>query len=190
MDGCLNKHFCKGYCSKHFSKFKKYGDPLFVMIRNPPKEVPEIDRFMKYVKKEAACWEWTGSLMGGYKTDKYGQFSSMGKPTYAHRWSYTYFNGEIPKGKQIHHKCHNTKCVNPSHLEAVTQIENGLKHGKTNPPYLNSIKTHCKHGHPFSGDNLQIYTSQRNRPARRCVQCAKNSTLKQKQKKNDKRNMV
>ena len=120
---------------------------------------------MKYVKKEAACWEWTGSLMGGYKTDKYGQFSSMGKPTYAHRWSYTYFNGEIPKGKQIHHKCHNTKCVNPSHLEAVTQIENGLKHGKTNPPYLNSIKTHCKHGHPFSGDNLQIYTSQRNRPA-------------------------
>lgn len=28
VDGCENKHFCKGFCNKHYKKFKKYGDPL------------------------------------------------------------------------------------------------------------------------------------------------------------------
>lgn len=29
IEGCSNKYRCKGYCGKHYSKFLKYGDPLF-----------------------------------------------------------------------------------------------------------------------------------------------------------------
>lgn len=29
INDCPNKHLSKGYCSKHYDKFKKYGDPLF-----------------------------------------------------------------------------------------------------------------------------------------------------------------
>tara|TARA_B110001454_G_scaffold88531_1_gene84704 strand:+ start:68 stop:871 length:804 start_codon:yes stop_codon:yes gene_type:complete len=28
VKGCKNKHNAKGYCGKHYNKFKKYGDPL------------------------------------------------------------------------------------------------------------------------------------------------------------------
>ena len=28
VEGCENKHRAKGYCQKHYDKFKKYGDPL------------------------------------------------------------------------------------------------------------------------------------------------------------------
>ena len=37
---------------------------------------------------------------------------------------YAHFKGEIPKGKQINHTCHNPKCCNPEHLYAGTQQEN------------------------------------------------------------------
>jgi hypothetical protein len=28
INNCENKHYCKGYCLKHYAKFKKYADPL------------------------------------------------------------------------------------------------------------------------------------------------------------------
>jgi hypothetical protein len=28
VEGCKNKHCCKGYCQKHYLRLKKYGDPL------------------------------------------------------------------------------------------------------------------------------------------------------------------
>lgn len=27
LEGCDSKHFCQGYCTKHYRRFKKYGDP-------------------------------------------------------------------------------------------------------------------------------------------------------------------
>jgi len=29
LEGCENKHFCKGYCSKHYSRLQRYGDPVY-----------------------------------------------------------------------------------------------------------------------------------------------------------------
>lgn len=41
-----------------------------------------------------------------------------------HRLSYEAFVGSIPDGLEIDHLCCVTKCVNPTHLEPVTQAEN------------------------------------------------------------------
>ena len=30
IEGCEEKHYGKGYCSKHYRRFKKYGDALFI----------------------------------------------------------------------------------------------------------------------------------------------------------------
>lgn len=35
LDDCGSKHFCKGYCQKHYTRWRKYGDPLKTLI-NPP----------------------------------------------------------------------------------------------------------------------------------------------------------
>jgi len=70
---------------------------------------------------EGECWKWTGKI---HKTTGYGNKTLGGKTVLAHRWVYTIFNGYITDGMVIDHKCGVRSCVNPSHLEEVTQQEN------------------------------------------------------------------
>ena len=122
-----------------------------------------LQRFMAKVEKDPAskCWNWTGCVMPG----GYGQFRSDGEAI-AHRWSYKRFRGPIPDGMDIDHLCRNRRCVNPSHLEAVTRQENLLR-GETIPA-AKAAQTHCERGHPLSGDNLYITPSTGTRGCRTC----------------------
>ena len=72
-------------------------------------------------KSKAPCWIWTGATNGYWG---YGIVKIMYHHVYVHRYSYEYYNGEIPIGLQIDHLCNVRLCVNPDHLEAVTQSEN------------------------------------------------------------------
>lgn len=113
------------------------------------------------------CWIWerTLSLKG------YGVFS-IGKKQYkAHRAIYEAVRGAIPEGLTLDHLCRQRSCVNPYHLEAVSSVENvmrGVSFGA-----LNKLKTHCKRGHPLSGDNLYTRQSRRSgnmeRACRKCT---------------------
>jgi hypothetical protein len=97
---------------------------------------PTIERFLeKIVVLENGCWQWTGSI----HSEGYGLIKINGKCTYAHKYSYQWFIGEVPYGLEIDHTCHNSdstctgslpclhrRCVNPDHLEAVTHKTNVL----------------------------------------------------------------
>ena len=78
------------------------------------------------VNKQTGCWEWNRRLInGGYGVKRY-----KGKFYLAHRLYYERGHGSIPDGLEIDHLCRNRKCVNPTHLEAVTKSINqrrGLK---------------------------------------------------------------
>lgn len=56
---------------------------------------------------------------------KYGYTrTDKGRTVRAHRVSWEFVNGPIPKDMCILHKCDNPPCVNPSHLWLGTQLEN------------------------------------------------------------------
>lgn len=69
---------------------------------------------------ETGCWMWTASL----KRTGYGQIRVYGHYTRAHRAAYELYVGPIPEGMHIDHLCRTKACVNPAHLEPVSQAEN------------------------------------------------------------------
>lgn len=75
------------------------------------------------------CWVWLGKTCASrFSDNRYGRmnFRIDGKhiTLMAHRVSYEYFNGIIPIGYEVDHKCYNTECVNPAHLQAITPKAN------------------------------------------------------------------
>ena len=124
----------------------------------------DLQRFWSKVKKTNNCWEWTATRDNGY-----GRFNLNGKLIYAHRFSYEQINGSVPKGLQLDHLCRNPICVNPEHLEAVTNKENCIRGDhKTNSN--NRKKTHCIRGHEFNLKNTYITKNNR----RSCRICHRN----------------
>lgn len=111
----------------------------------------KIENFWSKVEKTDYCWNWIGTK----NPDGYGLFRVDKVKVGAHRFSYELHKGKIPEGKQIDHLCRNRACVNPDHLEAVLPIINYLR--GVSPWAQNARKTHCKHGHELSGENLIIY---------------------------------
>ncbi len=120
------------------------------------KGTPE-ERFWAKVDVTAAdlCWHWTAGLQSA----GYGRFSADGRDIGAHRFAYELLVGPIPEGLHIDHLCRVRHCVNPEHLEPVTQRENILR-GEC-PAALNARMTECPRGHPFDEANTYLTGGQR-----------------------------
>lgn len=115
---------------------------------------------------EDGCWIWLGPKYRG----TYGKFMAKRRHILAHRASYEVSVGPIPQGFVIDHLCRIPLCINPAHLEAVSNKENLLR--GIGCAAINSRKTHCVRGHELIGDNLYIYYGKRI-----CKQCRR-ETLK------------
>lgn len=107
-----------------------------------------MERFWSKVDTSGDCWEW----LAYRQPDGYGTFKLNGSMRLAHRIAYELVKGPIPEGLQLDHLCRNRGCVNPSHLEPVTLIENQRR-----SPFKYGQLTHCPHGHPFSEENTLIW---------------------------------
>lgn len=107
------------------------------------------EKFLRYINKtQSGCWEWTGGLSRGY-----GRFWFKGRVgALAHRISWQIHKGPIPGDLPLDHLCRNPKCVNPDHLEPVTQAVN-MSRSK------NARKTHCPYGHEYTEANTRLVRS-------------------------------
>lgn len=116
----------------------------------------------KYIPEpNSGCWLWLGAMDG----HGYGHLYVGGRYLSAHRVGYELQNGQIPVGMVIDHLCRTPACVNPDHLDAVTQSENLLR-----SPLMgahNAARTHCKRGHEFNAENTRF----RPNGHRTCITC-------------------
>lgn len=117
----------------------------------------------KFVIEESGCWNWTRAL----QNRGYGYVAFNGKMRLAHRVIYELLVGPIPSDKELHHVCHNRRCVNPEHLKLVTHHEHVLLDNTI--ARRNALATHCVHGHPFDDENTHIRTDGK----RYCRACAR-----------------
>ena len=94
------------------------------MTQQHPDNNISVDEFFSQATAGPGCWEWQGERNGrGFALARVGS-----RQKYAYRVAFELGHGSIPDGMHIHHKCGNTACVRPSHLEAVTPIEHGMRH--------------------------------------------------------------
>lgn len=71
------------------------------------------------------CWLWNLSLTrGGYADSNHTHFKKKYGKRMGHQISYLVFNGPIPIGHLIRHKCRSKHCCNPDHLETGTVADN------------------------------------------------------------------
>ncbi len=160
LDSCDSPYVANGLCGKHLARLTLTG------TTDNARDKSEEQKFWERVSEDhpLGCWVWTGAVWKG-GSNRYGRFGNLR----AHRWSYEHHVGPIPEGLVIDHLCRNTLCVNPEHLEAVTDKVNILR--GISPPALNALRDECKRGHPLSGDNL-VATKSGNRQCRKCAYAA------------------
>lgn len=118
-----------------------------------------LKRLMQRVRfdYQSGCWNWTGAMGGS----GYGGYLLHNKTFPAHRITYTMISGDIPDGLTLDHLCRNRACVNPLHLEPVTNYENIIRGNSLSAQ--NSRKTKCNMGHP-----LPAYKQGQGRDCRPC----------------------
>jgi len=102
------------------------------------------------------CWIYTS---GG---NSYGSFYFRGYCFRAHRFAYLVSGKPIADGLVIDHECCVHYCVNPAHLEPVTQEENSHKSNRGA-----SRKPFCGYGHEMKGDNVYVDPDGH----RHCIEC-------------------
>lgn len=99
------------------------------------------ERFWAKVNKTDSCWLWQAAR----NNTGYGVFWRDRRVGVAHRYAYELVVGEIPEGLQLDHLCRVRHCVNPAHLEPVTNRENWRR---GDSPSATAYRTGvCKYGH-------------------------------------------
>jgi hypothetical protein len=125
IDGCdaAVRVKSRGWCIKHYTRWTRGGDPLRtsrrVAMGSP------MTRWLAKVDKTDTCWLWTAHV----DPQGYGRFAAegpQGGPVMhrAHRWGYEQLVRPLDGTEVLDHLCRVRHCVNPEHLEPVTQSEN------------------------------------------------------------------
>ena len=118
-------------------------------------------RFQRRLRvQDDGCWHLTTKV----RRAGYADFTVKGKHQLGHRVSYEHHVGHIADGLQLDHLCHTAdkscpggfgcahrRCVNPDHLEPVTQRENALRGRGFGA--VNHAKAECIAGHAFTPEN-------------------------------------
>src|SRR5690606_6189427 len=77
---------------------------------------------IEWIETEKGCFEVISHVSN--KQNRYPSFVRNGIRRQLSRYIYEECFGAIPEGHVVMHKCDNTKCINPEHLNVGTQSDN------------------------------------------------------------------
>lgn len=169
VPGCERDHNAKGFCRRHYDRWKATGDPgpaeIQRQIRGSVSE--RIAARVKIVPGplDTPCHEWQGPR----NPKGYGRFSirpghAIGVP----RWVLSQKLGRaVPRTHVPDHLCRNPPCVNPEHLEEVTHRENQHR----SPGLAAATRERCPSGHEYTPENTITERTKAGYEARRCRIC-------------------
>ena len=126
---------------------------------------PVLDRILAKTSYDHGCWTFNG-----FRDDLgYGRIWNLGGSQPVHRAIFEALHGQIPAGMVCDHRCRNTSCCNPDHLDVVTHGENARRGiaGKVNGERF-AARTHCQYGHELTLDNM-YRTKEGRRKCRICT---------------------
>jgi hypothetical protein len=158
-----------------------------VNVVEPTVSCPDPQRWIALVTKnavedDAGCWVWQKKLNRyGYGMVSILTADGQRRGTGAHRAAWIAFRGDIPEvNLHIDHLCRNRACVNPWHMDLVTNRVNTQRGWDVRPPekrprvvVKDRVKPGCKkHGRQEGrvnvderGHHFKCYICQRERSA-------------------------
>ena len=141
------------------------------------KDLPKRFHDKVSINEDTGCHEWTGFI----SPNGYGMYWLNGSNKGAHRVSCEAEHG-IPDGYVVDHLCKVRHCVNPQHLEPVTQKVNVRRGNKGNKGMktgaMQRAKTHCPAGHEYNEENTYVTK----RGSRWCKQCRRDRRQRQRER--------
>lgn len=190
--GCSLPIRCKALCAKHYSRalYRSRNPEVKVVYNACPTacgcETKEVDHWCRAFRLwmqellaqsvtaepppvdplalpvSGPCWTWTGSSRGRTESTRYGLVGVAGRLVRTHRIAVA-CSGRILGDKQVDHRCRNTLCINPDHLDVVTNEENKRR----------TRKEFCANGHEWTDDNTYIRPDTGRRQCQACRAAAR-----------------
>ncbi|UVF61424.1 HNH endonuclease [Gordonia phage DalanDe] len=105
-------------------------------------------------RDDNGCRVWARKKVQGVRGGPYGQVWWDGKYQYVHRIVWAHERGSIPKGWHVHHKCENTLCSEPSHLQAVSPKRHWELTNSKNRRVVENQQ--CVNGHRMTVENTYV----------------------------------
>lgn len=122
LENCNSPQIRQGYCSKHFGRWFRHGDPHKTLLNYGEGKTFE-EKFWSKVAITAnpnKCWDW----QAGKFAEGYGAMQFEGRNHGAHILAWQLVN-KRKASLMVLHSCHRKICVNPNHLREGTAQENG-----------------------------------------------------------------
>lgn len=142
IDGCDNTtKGARGFCGRHYQRFRKYGDPHGGITKYSTWQ----EALDKRVRREGDCIVWDGHV----NQHGYGRTNVGGnRLRVVHHLAWERVHGPVPEDMEIDHVCFNRACVNVDHLRAVTRSDNARHRQGAQPNSESGVRNvhACKGG--------------------------------------------
>lgn len=121
VEGCERLVIAKGYCPKHYKRFNKYGDPLYVQV--------ELHGMSKY--PEYSVWKGMKNRCGNPNVERFSRYGGRGIIV-CDRWknSFPAFYKDMGKRPTLKHqidRINNDGNYEPGNCQWITIVENNRK---------------------------------------------------------------